>query len=397
MPIRSCLICNAEIAFKKRGWFSKGLDIKGFCGGCGVEFHNCCPRCHEVQVDLAKFCSSCGCSIYVEIKPISSQVFPVQNVNNNNMAVAHYVDKRVINNLRNDLNDSCYFAREAYVVIWRLNPLNLMFHDFSGYMSSMDNSMDNSQKLNLVSSAINSISFDVMVDGFTQLLEVYKNAIVESFEESLIKLKRYNLKIYNYVVQSVSLDVSSIVDDVYGDVYRAINSGSSDYELIVRRYRQLVEFYPRYESIMTRNGILEMAFAFAAGFFVGPLAVSGLEVWEGWRSSNDEEFMSKFSCAIDGFAQVCVDFTCNVENRLGLVFDSFIDEYKERELNIIKQLEYLVDAKWDLNEFYVFFSKPEPLDDDGRSFSVLVIDNLKNRGDLSRTQIQNIKRLIGLI
>ena len=296
-----------------------------------------------------------------------------------------------------DLEDSLLFLKEVLLVAWRFNPAGIAAYGCKQLFETVSESTPNDQRAAMFGEVLSGVEI-APVENFEN---DFSNAIEEVCNGGVSKVISSAVKVYpqieSFLRESIGTEETAFTASFKRMTLSAIQKQRSHYEELYSYHLQLIEFFLRYESIMSRSGFLDSIVGFAAGFFGGYLGAAGAEAWGNWRNSNDQEFCMKFGNAFEQFAQSCFDYTVQGEEALSLVFDRLIDEARRLHQLLFDCYEQLAGAGWDIAPLYKCYrSLDEPLDNNTKQLFEIAIGNLEENRSIHYRTIENIRSLVGL-
>lgn len=397
MKTVQCPVCQHDILVKYKGFFKKTLFLPDYCGNCGIQLYKVCPTCHEGLSSLDRYCLSCGRELYGPNKQVLTSS-ESSTTNASKIASIPQKQKQYLDQLQQDLEDKCLFTHEMLLVVWRLNPVGLGSYQFSELIKEIHEGMENPQIASIVGEAIGLVDFSEIETFIVEMQDIYHTI----FEDTIYSNNKSFCQVYpnlkDYLSELAPADHTDLLADLDQMVLQALTSQNSNGESIVLHYQQLCEYYPRYYNIMNRTGILDIVLSFAAGLFAGPVGVAGMEAWDNWRNSSDNDFMNKFSQAVASFVEACLEFTQLTESALHPVIERFMNEYCNSEMLLLKAFERIAIEGWDLGPVY---TKSREVDTKSRSedhttLLHIICDNIRDNPKVSQRSMNNIRNMVGI-
>jgi len=304
-------------------------------------------------------------------------------------------NSRMLDQLRQDIADVGMFLDELFRVLIRLNPINLQVHDFLGHIEGITDGMPNPEIATAVGNALGAVDLGnaiTMLDNSDEIIVDVVGMLVRGQDDALSKVWP---GCRDAVQHPWLKDPDTAAYRAQESIRRAIKLHRLSLMTIQQNFRQLQEFYPRYQNIMTRSSLWEFTRAFAAGLFGGYLGAAGHDLWENWRNKSDAEFGQAFSNAIDQFANAAIAFTLQTEASVADACKSLIADSKRCGEAVISVLAELADTT-DLGPVYKVLHHPEvQKDDDSRQLFEIVCQNLKERGWPAHSE-RNVRLIMGL-
>jgi hypothetical protein len=301
----------------------------------------------------------------------------------------------MLDQLHHDEDDGSLFIRELFRVCVRFNPANMSFYRISQIIEPLDDNTPNDERTRVIGEALSQVDlgpegFDGVFDG---VAETAKGFVVECFKDMAGVLQGWPRDIVDHpfiahreeegkaAAQRMRLEIGRFTERL-GDIRG--------------KHQQLMEFYPRYNKIMTRSSVLDWIIGFAAGAFGGGLGVAGISLWDDWRGKSANDFIGLFSTAMDQFGDMAVKFTQELEAAIDREAEQLVNEYVSLNRRIVSHLAEIAGSGQDISQFYSILHKPgEAVDEDAREGLEIVIMNLKDRG-LSLQSEGNMRFLVGL-
>ncbi len=296
-----------------------------------------------------------------------------------------------------DLEDSLLFLKEVLIVAWRFNPAGIAAYACGQLFESISDSTPNDQKAGMVAEVLGNIEI-VPVETFEKDFSAGIAEVCKGIASEVIKsaIKEYP-QIESFLRDSVGTEEAAITSSFTRMTMTAVTKQRDHYQQLHAYYSQLIDFLPRYTSIMTRIGFLDGVLGFAAGFFGGYIGAVGAEAWGNWRNSNDQEFSQKFGNAFEQFAQACFNYTSQGEQSLSLVFDRLMDEVRRVHHRLFDCYEQLAEAGWSIEPLYQRYrTMDDPLDDATKQLFEIALNNLEENRSVHYRTIENIRDIMGL-
>lgn len=295
------------------------------------------------------------------------------------------------------LDDVLLLLKEFLLVVWRFNPAGVAFHTCHQMVAALNDSTPPAERARIVAEGLGAIEI-VPVETFEAdvgkgIGEVTAGITAETIAGAV---KEYP-EIEGFLRESLGNEDAALAAAFSRLTLNAVAKHRATYEQLHAHYNQLVESLPRYTAIMNRSGLLEGVIAFAAGFFGGHAGVWGADVWNNWRTSNDQEFCQKFGGAFDQFVEACRVYTVAGEQSLSVVYDRLMDEFRTLHRRLFDCYEQLAAEGWDIEPLYRRYTTPdEPLPEDGRQLFEIALSNLEENPAVHYRRIENIRKMIGL-
>jgi len=378
-------------------------DNPSFCTDCGIRFVRSCANCDSPLELMSRFCGQCGHLLYAKLadQTIRAIISTAANANITDQAQRaelEVANRQMITQLRTDNHDATPVIGETLRVMVRLNPVNVMLHNFWSFINSITDNTPPSEIANIVGQAIDQIDLSnalADLDGSHELITAFTRDIVLNVPRTLIDV----WPSYQDFVPKHSwlANPESEAEVAAEQIRRALSMNRSDLAVIQKHFQQLREFYPRYSSIMTRTGVMDYVLGMAAGLFGGFLGVVGAQVWDDWRSQADREFVQSFSNAVDQFSNSSLAFTQNTENAVNSVVDQLLRTYTDLGERVVVGLETAACNGLNINIVYKTFHDPDQPITDQNSIQLceIVFDNLRQQGYSGNSE-SNMRHVSGL-
>jgi hypothetical protein len=298
-------------------------------------------------------------------------------------------NRKMIAKLREDATDVQFLAAEMIRVAVRLNPVNVQIYNFLGFVNQVNEYTERHEVARLVQSAMEAVDLANAVSALDEALDT-----VTKIGPELIK--NYSSELVTIWPESRQLVQHRWLDDpvkecesVQEQLRRAVRAHQQDLVAIQNHFRQLQEFHPRYQEIMTRSDFWDYVIGIAAGFFGGGIGVIGAQVWEDWRGKSDSEF--------DQFTGTTLAFTQKTEQEVESVVSAFLRDLHDFSQSTIAALEGVIE-KMDITKIYGKLHYPDPAqkpDEDAKQFFEIVLTNLRGQ-KISAHSEANIREMLGV-
>jgi len=303
----------------------------------------------------------------------------------------------VVSDIQTDMGDGLLVLKEVLVVSWRVNPVGISFHLISEACHSVNESTPNEQRAAVIGQALSSIE----LQGVEEFERVLKEAIICTLRGYREEMCAIAARAYPEVSEVIQCSLSACEQVDHGVFAHLIDSAlqgqSTLYTALVRDFRQLRKFLPRYEQLMNRSSVGDWLTGFAAGWFGGYLGAVGAGLWEDWRNSSDAEFLQKFGAAIDNYVQRSIDFVQGGEDALNVVFDRIIEQLEMLNDALLTAYSDLEKQGFDLKPVYFAHRKSlGDIDDDAKQLFAIALRNLSENRQISTKRIANLRQIIGL-
>lgn len=274
--------------------------------------------------------------------------------------------------------DFRYFLREKLLVMWRLsNRFNGSADSFGEILTTLQNGEDNKSSSLKLRQCLESVS----IDPFDEIVKASSEGFVDVVAGSIQDLPSSYIRLFSDL-EPFRLKFTPPVKwkrDFVCKVAKDLNALKGDYEAIVGYYNQLSEFYPRFDSILSRAVWRKVA------------AV----LWEGWQVVEEQDFINNYFTSVQNFIDACVKFNEAGErvliSHIQRVNDVWEDAFKsmaEMYLALAQMGEDLesVERKAKELEHAAEFAT----DADTHRFAAIIVANLKQQPDLSKKTLNNI-------
>ena len=290
--------------------------------------------------------------------------------------------------------DFLFFLREMFLLQWRLS--NSAYGAANDFLTAIDTIQEGedgkatSLKVRQGLEAVRIAPFEEIVKesstGFVNMVSEFIQDIPSQYIQLYPSLEPYREKFTlpdewkAGIVQEVNRDLSAL---------------KADYDTIVGYHDQLVEFYPRYDAIMSRAGWLDWLIGGAVGFFTGGLGVVAAVIWDNWRGMNDQDFMKHYSAAVQTFIDSCIKFNEEGERVLGTHIQRVNDVWNDAFIPLAEMYSALAEMGEGLEAVERRAKALEHTaefagDRESHQFAAIVVSNLKQQSNLSKRTLQNI-------
>jgi hypothetical protein len=321
----------------------------------------------------------------------SSSLFPAATV-----SVIHSPDAAdaMIAQLRQDVTELQPFIRELFRVIVRNNPIWRRVETFHGRLEAIPDDASRSTVCQVVTSAIVEVDLANAVRELEEFNEILRAEVASLLSSSYDELTRA-LPDYRRHMPDLP-DTAAAAAHSSRRMVEALASARPQLAVIEGHYRQLREFLPRYQSLMTRTGLLDVVLGFAAGYFVGGAAADiGARLWDGWREQSDQQFLESFSRAVSAFGEAAAAFTMNTEAAAEPVVQQAVGDYAEGQFSLIEGLRSLANRGYSIQNVYRALRAAPPRDPGTQHLFGPVLSNLRGQG-LSGASERNLMALLGV-
>ncbi len=368
-----CPVCSSDLLTEFDDLKNEIVTLPNFCSGCGSKILSNCPGCNHTFRELARFCSECGAKVYGNAQP---ETHSQTESTSSNQADA----ENMLARCRNGIPVGRRVIREMFLVMVRLNPANRSAHIFCDAVSHITETTSRPEIADIVGTALNEADLS---EAQADLKSSHEAIWQMANDISVIEiLERKFPTCLQFIKGHEWIDSPEKIREAFADrMYRQVTLHTLELATIEEHYRQLVEFYPRYQEVMNRSGFLNGLVAFAAGFFGGNLGVAGAEMWANWQGRNDQEFLEIYGRAVDDFTNAAFSFTQKTEEAVQSVVEQFADDYVSSTKLIYDGLEKAMQSGHNiLPVCEALFYVDDPLEAEGAEFLELVIENLKEEG-----------------
>lgn len=295
------------------------------------------------------------------------------------------------------LEDALLFSKEFLLVLWRHNPAGVAAYLCRQLDAAVTENTPPPQKAAMVSEGITGIEIPPVEAFETQFAETIAAVAPALTSETITSAIKDYPDIEGFLRESLAHDESAIAASFARMTRNAVSQQRSTYAQLHAHYQQLVEFLPRYTSVMNRSQLLDGVVSFFAGFFGGYAGAAGAEAWSNWRTSNDKDFCQKFVTAFCQFIESCETYTIAGEQSLSVVFDRLLDEVRDFDHRLFDCYDQLATEGWDITPLYKRYTTPnESIPEDARHLFETAIANLEANRSIHYRRIENIRRIIGL-
>ena len=227
---------------------------------------------------------------------------------------------------------------EVFRVLVRLNPVNLQIYQFNETIQTIQKGLERNQVYAIVESAIGNADLGNAVESLRGYDNVFHGLANTFFSEMASDLAA---TIPNYRAYIPNLpDGDSLGAHASARVLDALHSNRQSLEVLAAHFWQLIEYLPRYRSIMTRTGVFDFVLGFAAGFLGGDIGQVGAQLWDGWRGQDDAHFIESFTFAVEQFSNSGVQFTQQIEANIEPVLGQLVFDFEECNSIILRGLEH---------------------------------------------------------
>ena len=367
-----------------------------------------CPHCgrrFDVQPEAAskasRFrCSACGKSFSAATSPPKLLAKSSMTLDEASTAVSTPEAKEFLKRQTEEWRDWAYFLREMLLVCWRagngLQAVALFMQEQLETISDSDSGEQVSSKVFRALHGIQLAPFGDMVSASSQNLVETIAAMVQEMPSDIIT--RYpRLEVWGRGF--------AVSEDARASLTRKLATGLEvlrpDYDIILSNYRQLVDFFPRFQQIKTRSWWAELLAGGGLGYVAGPVGVLGALLWDGWKNKGDNEFMDFYGNAIDDFVNSCVDLSSRgepiVADQFGSIEKMFDASYRRlRAMYVALAREGVdlvaLDKDVEKDQQKTFGQEPESLE----LFEV-VLSNLRQDAHVPRRSLRNIEKSLEVI
>lgn len=381
-----CPVCGHFVEGKRKGIFSKRLILPSYCGGCGATMHVNCTTCGRGLLHLSRFCPHCRTELYPGAAAASQSGGVPQQ------ATIPPGQAQLLRKLEDDVADLCLFGPEMFRIVIRTNPVNLQIHQFNATLHEMPEDTSREHMAEIIGAAVAQADLSnalAELDEFDAAIREFGGSVMSELDKDL----RAVIPDHRQKMPDLA-DCHDLSRHHSEQLIRAIHKNRDDLEILQTHYNQLRDYYPRFEKIMTRSGLLDAVVGFAAGFFGGDFGVAGAELWDDWRGRSDTEFVEIFANAVDEFSTAGLEFTQRMEAQTEPAIMQIAADVKEYYGTMLGYFRQFVLSGWDLEPFYrQFRAVGEPLDEDARQGIEFVLDNLREQGMSTRSE-RNLRTLL---
>lgn len=300
--------------------------------------------------------------------------------------------------LEKDLADNTKMSREVLKIFWRLNPVSGAAFEFDDYLDQIDDNTSPAEKVEIVVSALNSIELEDPEEFMNSYIDLVREVASDGQTDFIKRAGKQFPQLIEFLEHRCPPPNSDIVDMFSDLVHRLIRDQEGYFDQQVRHFDQLVEYFPRYEQIMSSTGILKGVIAFAAGYFGGPVGIAGIQIWDNWQNSSDEDFMEKFVAGINQFIQAGMDYSGRGEDALEPIIEKLLMEEETQDRKLFDALEELEDTGWDVEPLYHLYRDTfkDEEEGDGSFIFDLALRNLADNSAVSMVSITNIRAMWGI-
>lgn len=381
-----CPACHSDIPVKIDETLRKVIDIAKFCPSCGIQIHRRCPNCNSSFSKLTPFCHQCGKEVHGRQKQASTSL----------ISLSAEADQ-LLNRLRQDALDSAKLIRETLLVVTRCNPPNLAAHRFYEIVASISDNTPRTEIATLVGQALNEAQGALDTEALENWRGFAGNIVTEVVAATRKSLDATLSDWRTYISHPWIEQPESHAQRIRLQLETAMSVNLRDVSVIQHKYRQMCEFYPRYQEIMSRNEVWDYVLGFAAGFLGGQVGAIGAQVWDDWRNKSDRDFIQSFTAAVEQFTQASFSFMQKTEASVVPVVDQVMAELGTQCDAVIGGLDKLARKGKSIATVFraLHFADETVVDDDARQILEVVIANLREQG-LTHNSEHNIREMLGL-
>jgi hypothetical protein len=296
--------------------------------------------------------------------------------------------------MRRDTEDLVWFIAEGFRLQLLANPL---LRRLVGFHQSTEVLTDHSTpdaRINAIRTALHASDLSFAEQEFATFEQEITRLIDGTFDE----IRKDAERVFpQYAARLPSIQRLDDIVYYHQDAARKIIRGSSTELATLRQHwRQLKDFFPRFEEIMSRSFVWDFIGGVAAAWFAGPIGVVGAHVWEGWRAASDEEFMQKFGSAAEQFDLQSRRFLENLEIAFRPAVRQLAEDVRLMLNEVASLVDWLARQGVDTRVIYAEYRRQtEDLDADCVRGLEMIVSSLREQG-LSREREQNLRQLLGI-
>jgi hypothetical protein len=306
-------------------------------------------------------------------------------------------NRKMLSQLRDDVEDLLLFVAEMIRVAVRVNPVNLQVFNFLGIIDQITEHTPPYEIARLVSEAMHQIELNNAASMLDESLDFISEIGPELITKGCADIIQVGPQLKQFLKHRWLDNPEAEGEYMRQQLKSAVQSQRHDLIVIQDHFRQLQEFHPRFDSILRRTGVFDYVLGFTVGFLGGGLGFVGAQIWEDWRNKSDYEFRQLFANAVNQFSDAALSFTQKTEQEVEKVIAVFLQDVHSFYHGINNALEEIVDTQ-DITPIYQKLHLPDPadrIDDDGREFLEIVISNLRDQNISARSEF-NIREMLGV-